>query len=687
MASRFSAPHLRPVKSSKISPARCDIVSSSAADGPVENGSVVGDEKLRDYPPKKESGVTRQHSSVSEKTLLESKLNGWAKQDLDNRLLDAANAAPVGLITIDAVGRILTANKSCKSIIGIPATVLVGTVFADYLSDESAEAFLKGLSRSMDVVPISGNEVALCFSHHLLSTRSIQATITMSKLTSDGYIEYIIVLLDRSKQRQIEKQLRNSKEYLERLATHDALTGLPNRIHFTDALRAAMLNSRKAKRELALLYFDIDGFKAINDQHGHHVGDSLLREIANRLRVRTVEVGKLARLGGDEFTMILEHSGTYDSLYQEAEKVRQAISEPVYASSKTLHVSASIGIAIYPEYAKTPRQLIQYADTAMYQAKGMGGNCVVKFSAQHQERLKRTASLENDLGQGIENSDFYLDFQPIVGSKTGQVDVLEVLIRWAHPEYGIISPEEFIPIAERSRHMSILGNWIIESTCRVCQQLLNDGVEMRFAINLSPVQLNNSNLAYDIRCCIDKYGLSPDLFDLEITESCVMSNIDCALTQIKELGEHGFSLAVDDFGTGHSSLARLSSLPVSKIKLDRLFISDLVSNKDSRIIVKGFIGIAHELGMSVVAEGVEQDQQLELLQLYGCEYLQGFGILQPCSEKELPELLGKGIEAFKSIASDNAAVSGAAVSDKVVSDTIAIDESNMPTESLSLNIA
>jgi len=152
----------------------------------------------------------------------------------------------------------------------------------------------------MEVVPISGNEVALCFSHHLLSTRSIQATITMSKLTSDGYIEYIIVLLDRSKQRQIEKQLRNSKEYLERLATHDALTGLPNRIHFTDALRAAMLNSRKAKRELALLYFDIDGFKAINDQHGHHVGDSLLREIANRLRVRTVEVGKLARLGGDE---------------------------------------------------------------------------------------------------------------------------------------------------------------------------------------------------------------------------------------------------------------------------------------------------------------------------------------------------------------------------------------------------
>ena len=499
----------------------------------------------------------------------------------------------------------------------------------------------------MEAVQLSSNELALYFSHPLLSERSIQAMITMSKLTSDGHIEYIIVLLDRSRQRQIEKQLRNSKEYLERLATHDALTGLPNRVHFTDALRAAMLNSRKAKRELALLYFDIDGFKAVNDQHGHHVGDSLLREIANRLRVRTIEVGKLARLGGDEFTMILEHTGTYESLYQEAEKVRQAISEPVQASSKTLQVSASIGIAIYPEFAKTPRQLIQYADTAMYQAKSMGGNCIVKFSANHQEKLKRTVSLENDLGQSIENSEFYLDFQPIVDCKTGRIDVLEVLIRWAHPEYGIVSPEEFIPIAERPRQMSLLGNWIIDSTCRVCQQLIKDGKKMRFAINLSPVQLNNSNLADDILLCLGKYNLSPDLFDLEITESCVMNDIDCALTQINELGEQGFSLAVDDFGTGHSSLARLSSLPVSKIKLDRLFVSDLATNTDSRIIVKGFIGIAHELGMSVVAEGVEHNQQLELLRSYGCEYLQGFGILPPCSEKELPTLLEKGIEAFK----------------------------------------
>ncbi len=648
MASRSSVSHLRPVKGESAKPLVGKMVASPAGDGYSEKTPAKGANKPRFRSPRKEIGGGQQPGSTKEKSALESGLNGWAKQDLDDRLLDAANAAPVGLLTIDARCRILTANKSCKSIIGIPATVLAGTVFTDYLSCESAEAFRKALGRSMAAVPISSNELSLCFSHPLLLTRSIQAIITMSKLTRDGDIEYVIVLLDRSRQRQIEKQLRNSKEYLERLATHDALTGLPNRVHFTDALRAAMLNSRKANRELALLYFDIDGFKAVNDQHGHHVGDSLLREIANRLRVRTIEVGKLARLGGDEFTMILEHTGTYESLYEEAEKVRLAISEPVYASSKTLHVSASIGIAVYPEYAKTPRQLIQYADTAMYQAKSMGGNCAVKFSAQHQEKLKRAACLENDMAQGIENSDFYLDFQPIIDCKTGQVDVLEVLIRWKHPQYGTVSPEEFIPIAERTRHISQLGQWIVESTCRVCQQLLKNNIKVRFAINLSPVQLNNNKLAYDFVSCLHNYGLSPDIFDLEITESCIMSDIDCALTQISELGEHGFALAVDDFGTGHSSLARLSSLPVSKIKLDRLFVSDLVSNKDSRIIVKGFIGIAHELGMSVVAEGVEDDQQLELLSQYGCEYLQGFGILPPCAEKELPGLLLKGIETYKS---------------------------------------
>lgn len=577
----------------------------------------------------KENGFGKQHTA-----------NSWAKTDLDYRVLEATNKAPIALITIDQDGHILAANSSCKSIMGIPATVLAGTVFFDYLCTDSIESLKKELARSRDGALTPSNDLSLYLSHPLIEERPMQALITNSELKADdNNQEFIIILLNRSRQRQIENQLRDSKDYLERLATHDALTGLPNRIFFTDALRAAMFNARKAKRQLALLYFDIDGFKGVNDRYGHHVGDALLREIANRLRIRTREVGRLARLGGDEFTLILEHTGTQDSLLTEAENVRLAISEPIQASSVTLNVSASIGIAIYPEFAKTPRQLIQYADTAMYQAKSLGGNCVVQFSSKHQEKLKRTTTLENDFSKSIERSEFFLNFQPIVDGETGKIDTLEVLVRWDHPEYGIISPEEFIPMAERSGRINELGNWIIENTCNVCSRLQTSDRAVRFAINISPIQLNNKNLANDILDCLKKYDLHPQLFDLEITESCVMNDIDCAFTQIEELGQRGFSIAVDDFGTGHSSLARLSSLPVSKIKLDRLFTSELASNDDSKIIVKGLIGIAHELGMSVVAEGVENEHQTKLLQAYGCEYMQGFGIIRPHPEEELDSIL------------------------------------------------
>jgi len=282
----------------------------------------------------------------------------------------------------------------------------------------------------------------------------------------------------------------------------------------------------------------------------------------------------------------------------------------------------------------------------MYQAKGLGGNCVVKFSSLHQEKLKRAAALESDFSKSIERSDFLLHFQPIVNCTNGQLDTLEVLVRWNHPEYGIILPDEFIPMAERSGKINDLGNWIIDATCRVSQRLQESGSTVRFAINLSPIQLNKKDkkdLAKDILTCLNKYGLQPHLFDLEITESCIMSDIDCALAQIAELSKQGFSLAVDDFGTGHSSLARLSGLPVSKIKLDRLFIRELVTDDTSRIIVKGIINIAHELGISVVAEGVEDHFQTEILCSYGCEYVQGFGILKPGPEEDLADMLKNGL--------------------------------------------
>ena len=235
--------------------------------------------------------------------------NSWAKQHLNSRLVEAVNKAPLALLTIDSDGHILAANNSCSHILGIPASVLAGTVFFNFLCKDSAVLLRNDLRRSTEGLLSPSHELPLCISHPLTEEKTMQALIANSELTQIGKQEFVLVLLDTSRQQKIESQLRSAKDYLERLATHDALTGLPNRIHFTDALRTAMFNARKAKRQIALLYFDIDGFKGVNDQYGHNVGDALLREIANRLRVRTREVGRLARLGGDEFTLIMEHTG------------------------------------------------------------------------------------------------------------------------------------------------------------------------------------------------------------------------------------------------------------------------------------------------------------------------------------------------------------------------------------------
>ena len=558
-------------------------------------------------------------------------------KEINERLLEAVNRAPVALMTINSYSVVLAANASCKNILGVPASVLTGKRLTSYLDEDCAARLLVELSGS----PVYGSssEFPLRLSSDSPDERNLLARVTASGNVSGGRVEYIIALLDTSRQQQVERQLRSAKDYLERLATCDALTGLPNRMYFKDALRSAMFNARKTKRPIALLYFDLDGFKGVNDRYGHHVGDGLLREIANRLRIRIREVGRLARLGGDEFTVILEHAGTTESLHAEAGKVLDAIGEPIQVAGTTVNVTASIGVAIYPDFAKSPEQLIQYADAAMYQAKEAGRNCVVEFSVEHQRKLLRNKTLENGISRGIEHSEFFLKFQPIVDSKTGSLDALEVLTRWNHPEFGVVSPDEFIPMAERTGRIVELGYWIFETTCRICQGFRNKGINVRFAINLSPIQLSEENLVDRLLAYVESYSLSPRQFELEITESCIIGNIDSAMRQLEELSSKGFTLAVDDFGTGYSSLARLSRLSVSRIKLDRLFVTELASSEESKIIVNGVIRIARDLSLSVVAEGVEKRSQVDLLNALGCEYLQGFGVYEPCCEDELPDLL------------------------------------------------
>lgn len=576
-------------------------------------------------------GGTELHSSATGAT------HSTAAKDFTYKipLSTLASEAPIALLAIDCHGRILTANTACKSVIGIPASCLIDTVFLNYLKPESAD-------KLSDLIyywqpSIATEELVLDFSELAFEQPSLTAHIRASSDSSNT--AYYISLAAVSRQRKIAEQLRIARDYLEKLATHDALTGLPNRINFIDTLRSAMLNSRKTKRQLALFFFDLDGFKEINDQRGHHAGDVLLCEIANRLRVRIRDVGRLARLGGDEFTLLIEHNGDNNSLSHEAEKILGIISEPVTIAQYSVKVTASIGIAVFPQFAKTPTQLIQYADSAMYESKALGGNTITVFSDKQHNALQRKIALEKGIKTGIDKSEFYLNYQPIIDTSSKQIVSVEVLTRWEHPVYGSISPEEFIPIAERTGQINELGVWILDNAFDTCRRLIKLGKLTRFAINISPLQLSDPNLSTSVMTKLAEYRIPPEMLELEITESCLINDIENARKIAEEFYQHGCTLSIDDFGTGHSSLARLTELPVKRLKLDRLFITDLEYNDQSKAIVEGVVHIAHNLGMEVVAEGVEDQYQINILEQFGCSCLQGFGIGRPGDASSLAELL------------------------------------------------
>ncbi len=560
-------------------------------------------------------------------------------RSLQQRLAHIADYSPIALINIDRDGLVLSANKACKSVVGIPSSMLINSRLHEHLTRDSTDVLRRVLS---DMNPNSiFKDMMLEFvgSPNEKAYLAVQISSYTNKKNDTEHLEYILSFSDASREKKIANQLRNAKTYLEKMVSRDALTGLPNRLHFVETLRGAMLNARKTNRKMALLYFDIDGFKSVNDRHGHLAGDLLLCEMANRLKLRIRDVGRLARLGGDEFTLILDYPGSEAQLREEAQKVLSAIAETITISSVKIKVSASIGIALYPGYAKTPEQLIHYSDAAMYRAKEAGGDQAVIFCENHYRKITRAATLLDSLESGIINSEFYLEYQPIVDSQDYTIDSFEVLTRWNHPEYGLVSPTEFIAIAEKSNQIAVLSRWIIETALMKLKQLLDSGRDNRFAINISALLISDKDFPAMLLSQMKRFGIPPSLIEFEITETGIINELDNAIELANELHQYGCTLSVDDFGTGHSSLARLTKLPVNRIKLDKFFVADLGCSKESRVIVAGIINIASELGLKVVAEGVENKLQSEMLQEIGCHYLQGYDISKPCSEQELDSML------------------------------------------------
>ncbi len=433
---------------------------------------------------------------------------------------------------------------------------------------------------------------------------------------------------------------QQSEERLAFLAQHDTLTGLPNRNLMMDRLSQAMVQAHRSGKRVAILFVDLDRFKTINDSLGHEAGDRLLQTVGSRLLGCVREGDTVARQGGDEFLVILPEIGDAGHASQVAGKMLEAIHQPMVLDRHELHVSPSIGISIFPEDGATAEHLIKNADIAMYQAKAGGRDQYRYFTSEMNTLAQRRLTLEHRLRQGLAEGEFLLHYQPEVDLATGRITAVEALVRWNYRGEGEISPAEFIPAAEETGLILPLGEWVLTEACRQIRRWRDAGhASLSVAVNLSGRQFRQKGLAQRIRGILAESGLGADALELEITESSVMENPDRAAAILRELRAAGIDVATDDFGTGYSSLAYLKRFPIGKLKIDRSFVRDITTDKDDAAIVGAIIAMTENLGLRVVAEGVETAEQLAFLRAHGCGYGQGYYFSRPLPAEALDRLL------------------------------------------------
>jgi diguanylate cyclase (GGDEF)-like protein/PAS domain S-box-containing protein len=443
-------------------------------------------------------------------------------------------------------------------------------------------------------------------------------TISVVRNHRGGIEFYIGSFADITEQKAAEDRIRH-------IAHHDNLTGLPNRLHLSVVLEQDLASARREQTGLALMFIDLDRFKLINDTLGHNIGDLLLIEAARRLQACVRESDIVARLGGDEFVVVLTGIEVALDAASVAHKILQTLGQPYTIEGNILHSTPSIGISSFPTDGSDAESLMKHADTAMYHAKEQGRNNVQFFSAAMNAAADERMVLERELRQALIEGQFELFYQPKVRTVDGTLYGVEALIRWRHPDRGIVSPDTFIPIAEEAGLIEAIGAWVLDEACRQLASWKAAGLcAIQMAVNLSAHQLRSPDLANQVMTCIQRYGILEGELELEITESVAMTNPERAIVQLQALRALGVHLAIDDFGTGYSSLAYLKMLPIQTIKLDRAFVRDIETDANDAAISAATIALAHSLGLAVVAEGVETEAQSAFLSGHNCDLLQGY---------------------------------------------------------------
>lgn len=553
------------------------------------------------------------------------------KNEEQLRIAAAISSTHEAIVITDAHENIIRVNQVFESITGFTEAEALGKNPRILKSGHHDDAFYREMWQQ------------------LLTTDSWTGEIWDRRKTGEIYPKWLSISVVRDAAGNITHYVSSFTDISDRkasdarvqhLAYHDPLTGLANRFSLHENLTQSLVLARRNKTQLALLLLDLDNFKIINDTLGHPTGDQLLVQVAQRLISSVRQSDFVARLGGDEFIIMLPDIESSSDVMHVADKILASISKLYLIDGQELRTSTSIGICLYPDDALNDQDLIKKADLAMYHAKSSGRGNYQFFNEGMQQTALNRISVERDLRVALENRQFTLHYQPQLDLHTGRLMGVEALVRWQHPQRGMVSPLDFIPIAEETGLIIPLGDWILQESCRQLAQWRKGGINhIRMSVNLAASQFSDRNLPERILEIMAQNDLPPGSIDLEVTESMTMQSPADAVKMMKILTGHGQSLSIDDFGTGYSSLSYLKMFPISTLKIDRSFVKDIETDPDDASICDITVLLAHKLGMKVVAEGVETEAQLKYLLSIGCEKIQGYLISKPLPAEQAEQFI------------------------------------------------
>jgi diguanylate cyclase (GGDEF)-like protein/PAS domain S-box-containing protein len=542
----------------------------------------------------------------------------------------AVDSLPIGITFSDVEGIIIYSNPAEAQMHGYEVEELIG---------KEARKF----STSNHSRPINAEQLKELGVWHRESVNvrkngeefPAQLTSISVRNSEARYLGIITTCEDISYRKVAEKKIHQ-------LAYYDLVTGLPNRGMFLERLHQSLAQAQRDLDKVNLIFLDLDNFKDVNDTRGHDVGDKLLRSVAERLSACMRDSDVLARLGGDEFVVVCPAVANKENVAAVVQRIMAIFSDPFEIEGRQIYTSASIGIAVYPDDSQDASTLFRCADTAMYQAKNEGRAQFRFFSAELNQKIIHRVALENSLRKGIENQEFFLHYQPLWDLKTTKMAGVEVLLRWQSSDYGLMQPSTFISLLEDSGLINIVGEWVLRTACvQMREWTMVEHRELKMAVNISGKQLKNTKFLETLTSIIHETGVNPRNLELEFTESVIMENVEETVEIFRKLKEMGIQLSIDDFGTGYSSLNYLKHFPVDRIKIDRSFVTDVHNNQSDSAIIEAIVSMAQSLSLRVVAEGVENSDQLHSLSKLGCDEVQGFYLAMPMHAESLAEKLGK----------------------------------------------